>query len=601
VRTLDRKGAGIPSRGNLVLSRALTTCVGAILIAMGDFQARRGLEPSESFFWIGLLVILVPIALALWSPRPTRPQRIGLVLLLGLGLQSVKVLYNTDRMAFYDEFSHLRTAMDISITGHLFGGNPLQPVSAFYPGLEALTSVFADLSGVTLTQAGTVVIVIARIILMLALFMLFERASRSHRIAGAAVMLYAANPGFVFFDAQFSYESLALPLAVVAAALLVARTASHRRISRDRVLLSAVAIAAVVVTHHVTSIALVGLLVGWVLVGRLHRHPNAKERLPVRPAFFAVAAITGWVVLIAPLTISYIAPHLIGGVQQAIQLLFGESTGRTLFEDAAGTTAPLTERIAGFLSVVLILVALPIALWSVRRTHGRSQIAVTLAFVALGYPASLGLRLTSAGAEAAGRLSEFVFIGVAFVIAVWGIRLTLGRMHAIGGRLLTIASTAVFIGGVVVGFAPWERLPFPYRPAADSRSFDPESLSVADWTATVLGSNHVFIADRTNKQLLGTYGHQDPAYDYPALVVLFATVFDDAERQTLATDRIEYALTDRRLNLITPLVGIYVGRDGSVVRTPLDPLAFMKFDSLPAANRIFDSGDIQIFDLTGAR
>jgi hypothetical protein len=151
-RKLDASGVATRSHGSLVASRALTTALGLLSIAIADFRARRGFEPSEPFFWLGLLIIVLPIGLALWSPRPTRRDRIGLVLLLGLGLQFVKVLYNPGNPSFFDEFSHLRTAIDIAVSGHLFLPNPLHPISPYYPGLEALTAVFAAFG--TLPRTG---------------------------------------------------------------------------------------------------------------------------------------------------------------------------------------------------------------------------------------------------------------------------------------------------------------------------------------------------------------------------------------------------------------------------------------------------------------
>jgi hypothetical protein len=593
------RGVATESRESVIASRALTTAFGLLLVAIADFRARRGMEPSEPFFWLGLVVIALPIGLLLWSPRGSRGDRIGLVLLLGLGLELVRVFYNPNRLAFYDEFSHWRTAIDIATSSHLFLPNPLQPISAYYPGLEALTVAFAEISGLSLTEAGVLVIAIGRIVLVLALFMMFERVSRSRRAAGAAVLLYTANPSFVFFDAQFSYESLAVPLAVVAAAVLATRTPSRARTALARALLSGVAIAAVVVTHHVTSFALVALLGIWAVVGRLlGRRAAGKQVTPVTQAVLAAAAAAAWLVLVSPLTVSYVAPHIIGGFEQLIQLMNGESTGRRLFEDATGVPASLVERVVGYIAVFLILVALPVALWSIRRFYGRSPMAIAMGLVALGYPASLGLRLTTAGAEAAGRLSAFVFVGVAFAIAVWGTRVTSSQTNAIPGRLLAIATTAVFVGGVVVGFAPWARLPFPYRPAADSRSVEPEGLTAAAWTAAQLGPHHVFLTDRTNRQLLGTYGYQDPTYTYPALVLLLSPTVSEAGIRTIASNHIEYVLADRRLGFAEPLVGAYrIGRDGGLIRSALDPAAFTKFDVLPAISRVFDSGDIQIFDL----
>jgi hypothetical protein len=601
-RNLDRSGVATRSRESVVALRAITTALGVLSIAIADFRARRGLEPSEPFLWLGLVIIVVPIGLALWSPRPTRRDRVGLVLLLGLGLQSAKVLYSPGNPVFFDEFSHLRTAIDIAVSGHVFQPNPLQPISAYYPGLEALTTVFAGLSGLSLTQAGVLVIGTGRIVLMLALFMLFERASRSHRIAGAAVLLYSANPSFLYFDAQVSYESLALPFAILAFALLAARTSWRGSTARGRGLLAGIVILSVVVIHHVTAFALAGFLIAWVIVGRLRRGAAGTSITPVAHAAFATVAAAAWLLVVSPKTVSYLAPDILGGVQQLIRLIAGESTGRRLFEDAAGGSAPLWERVVGYLAVILILAALPAALWTVRRDYGRMPIAIALAMVALIYPGSLALRLTPQGAETAGRLSEFIFLGIGFTIAVWGARLTSRSKSGLHAGLLAAATAIMFVGGGVIGFAPWARLPFPYRPAADPRSVEPEGLSAAAWTETELGSNHVFVTDRTNRQLLGSYGYQNPLFITAAADLLLSPAFDQAGIRLIASRRIEYVLTDRRLSLAVPLTVSYVIRGemgGRAVTSPLDPAALTKFDTLPATSRVFDSGDIQIFDVKG--
>jgi hypothetical protein len=588
----------------VIASRALTTSLGLISIAIADFRARRGFEPSEPFLWIGLLVIVVPIGLALWSPRPTRRDRIGLVLLLGLGLQLVKVLYSPDRLAFYDEFAHWRTAIDIATSGHLFLPNQLLPISAYYPGLEAITTVFAAMSGLPLDRAGMLIIGLGRLLLVLGLFMLFERTSRSHRVAGAAVLLYTANPSFIYFDAQFSYESLALPLAIVALALLAARTSWRGVTARGRGLLAGIAISAVVVIHHVTSFAVAAFLVAWVTVSRLRRGAAGTSIPPVAHAAFAAGGAAAWLLLVSPQTVSYLAPTILGGLQQLIGLITGESTGRQLFVDTAGGSAPLWERVVGYLAVLLILAGLLAALWTMRRDYGRRPLAIVLALMALIYPGSLALRLTAQGAETAGRLSAFVFLGIAFTIAVWGARLTARPNSGVRSGLLTAASAIVFVGGGVVGFAPWARLPFPYRPAADSRSFDPEGISDAIWMAAELGPHHVILADRTNRQLFGSYGQQDPTYTTAAADVLLSPSLDQVSLRFIASQRIEYVLADRRLSLALPLTkGYVIGTEmgGRPITSPLDPAAFTKFDMLPAASRIFDSGDIQIFDLSGVR
>ena len=53
--------------------------------------------------------------------------------------------------------------------------------------------------------------------MLIGLFLLFRRISGSPRIAGLGTAIYVANANFLIFGAQYSYESLALPLLVVVA------------------------------------------------------------------------------------------------------------------------------------------------------------------------------------------------------------------------------------------------------------------------------------------------------------------------------------------------------------------------------------------------
>jgi hypothetical protein len=582
---------------------AVTSGLGLLLVSVADFGARLGLDLSEALFWMGLVMLVLPVALALWSPRPTRTQRIGVVILLGLGLYGVRICFSPGSFAFYDEFSHWRTVIDINSTGTLFSSNPLNPTSALYPGLESFTSVFASLAGLGVSQAALLVIGAARIVVVVALFLFFERASGSARVAGLAAFIYTASQSYVFFDAQFSYESFALALAATAILALAARSQDNRSTSRRLTIVALLAIAATVVTHHVTSYGLVVFMVLWVLVWRLHPRPARTEAPPIAAAVFGAAAAGAWLLLVAPQTIDYLAPIFRGGLQQVLQLIEGQSGGRPLFTDQAGLEASLAERAVAYFAVLLTLAALPVGLWTILR-HARARpLALTLALVALVYPASLVLRLTTEGVQAGARMSAFAFVGVAFVIANWGASVVIPRISAAPRMLLTAASAIVFAGGVIAGSPPWGRLPYPYRPAADSRSFDAEGIDAAQWAQDHLGPHQVFVADRTNRQLLGTYGDQDMAFQWPSAQILLSTQ-SLAPRQLIAQMYIDYVLVDRRLTAAVPLVNGYVvvGETGGVPYTaPLDPAALAKFDTMSGSSRVFDSGDIQIFDVTGIR
>src|SRR6202011_4990581 len=120
----------------------------------------------------------------------------------------------------YDAMLHSMTADTLLRTQHLFGVNSLLPVSPYYPGLEIVTNALSTISGLNIFQAGTLVIAVARLLMMLSLYMFYEQVTTSSRMAGIAVMIYMTNPHFLFFDAIFSYETLALPIMTFLLAIL---------------------------------------------------------------------------------------------------------------------------------------------------------------------------------------------------------------------------------------------------------------------------------------------------------------------------------------------------------------------------------------------
>src|SRR5438552_4512474 len=183
---------------------------------------------AHPLFWTGLLLMFIPTAARVVSAKPTRQERIGLLTILGIGLYLVKFLQSPVAFILMDESAHWRTLTNILGSGHLFGHNALLPVSPFYPGLEGVTSALASVSGLSPFAAARLLIGVARVIIVVALYLLYERVSGSARVAGIATLLYMGNPGFLFFDTQFAYESLALPLASLVLFALARRARSYR-------------------------------------------------------------------------------------------------------------------------------------------------------------------------------------------------------------------------------------------------------------------------------------------------------------------------------------------------------------------------------------
>jgi hypothetical protein len=104
--------------------------LGAVLIA--DMASRRGhpYEPVSLFFWGGLVLIFVPVALRLLAPDVGRKERLALSVFLGVAFYLVKVLASPHGFTFADEYTHLRSTEDILRTWHLFAFNPLLPTAS---------------------------------------------------------------------------------------------------------------------------------------------------------------------------------------------------------------------------------------------------------------------------------------------------------------------------------------------------------------------------------------------------------------------------------------------------------------------------------------
>jgi len=601
---------------------ALSTAAGLLVASIADARARVSDPSAPNLFWLGLIVIIVPNAVLLIRPGASRLERVGSVLLIGLGLYCVKVLQSPLMFTFFDEFLHTRTVEDIVQTGKLFTPNALLPVSPLYPGMESATSSLMLLGGMTSFQAGVVLLAIARIVFLLGLFLFFEAITGSSRLAGVAALVYMANPSFVFFSAQFGYESFALALAV-----LTLYAVFRRGRAVDPPFVSWVLIVtfglAMVVTHHVTTIILTGFLFVWsgvhllegrrgapglnwssVHVVRAIRNRSYRSPSPLKPALLIGAMAVAWLVLVASTTIGYLAPALEGAVAQVLQLALGQSGPRQLFT-GVGPAAPTWEVATGYISVAIILVLLPWGFFQLVRARQLNSAQVTLAIVALGYPAMQVARLTERGAEISARMMTFIFIAVAYVLAVGLVASVPWRVpRALKLAIPVALLSVVYLGNVVVAVPIWMRLPGPYLVGADPRSVEVESITGAEWVRDNLGPDNRFLADRSNRLLLGTIGQQhlvtvggDRINLRPAF---FATTLGEDELGRLIVGRVRYVLVDRRLSSSLPLVGVYTERGEAAGRrrtTPIPPAALGKYDFIPRVSRLYDSGNLQVYDI----
>jgi hypothetical protein len=624
---------------------SLTSAVGVFLVALAFNMGRVASPWSEPLFWFSLLVLFLPIAWRLFSAGPARRERIALLIVLGIALYFVKFLQYPLYFAYFDEFIHLRTAYDIVASEHLFHPNPILSISPFYPGLEIATSALSSVTGLSLFASGIVLIGVVRLVFVLALYLFYEHISNSVRVAGIATVLYMANPGFLFSDSGFAYESLALALAVFVLFALALRCWGPAGRQRGLTLAIWLGLGVLVITHHMTSYLLIAFLLLWTvtwMVTSFHRNRDQKDQRPSektleassrlslklfsrrlsrgmsRPfqaafqigpggvALLSLVLSAAWLKFTGDLTVGYLTPYLTTAGNQLAQILTGEGTIRRMFYDGSGYVLPLWERVMAYASVALILLGLPFGLFQIWRHHRTNATILALAGGALAYPTSLALRLTLSGAEISERSSEFVFLGVAFVLAIGATKFWLSRARNWRHSVMIIGLVGViFVGQIVTGNGQsWARIPGPYLVVADQRSIEPEGIAAAKWADSYLGSGHRIATDRINMLLMATYGNEwvvvaSNAKVSPSWVFYSPQVGPNVEA-ILRYDRIQYLVVDRRLSTGLPRVGVYF--DGEVPgpslhAKPIDPAALAKFDGVQNVSRVFDSGDIVIYDI----
>jgi len=587
------------SGGQSVADVALLAAIGVLVVAVAFTAGRRGAADTttaHATYWLGQLLVVVPVTVRLLSQRSRpRSEIIRLLLVLAVAEYLVKVCYSPIAFTHPDELQHWRTATDILSAGRLFTDNHALPVSPHYPGLENATAAVVSVTDLTIYIGGLIVIGVAHLAFVVLLFLLFERVAGSSRLAGVAVLVYASSPHFAFFDSLFVYGAMALPF--LAASLLVARRLADGDLGSQRagwMVLGLLAVTATVVTHHITTYTLV-LLFTVIAVTTAVRQGWRAAAWPAAFAAFTAAFTTFWVVVVAPDTPSYLRP--------ATFSLFDALTGRTPPDLGSVTdTRPFGDALLAVVATAALAVLLPIGWRQIWRTRRDDGWAVGFAVASVAWYVLLAGRLLVGGsAEIVGRAETYVYLPVGYVAAV-------ALVHQVGpaarrgsARLITPIMLVLLASGLANGWPPyWERLPGPYTPGGFERSVSPQGVQASLWVSGALGPDNRFASDLANYSLLGTYGNSDAVRNAGPLYRSERLRRSDVD--LIRAQDLRFVMTDERLARMLPPSGRYfpVDKLSDHYTRPLDPLALSKFAYIPGMSRVYDSGDIKIYDLWGA-
>jgi hypothetical protein len=594
----------------------LACAVAVALTAAADALSRTGHSGGSILFWAASALIIGPAGVRLAGTRASVPERAATVVVVGLALYAIKILQNPWQFTYADELLHVHNLQAILSSGRLFQGNSLLPITTRYPGLESVAAAITRAGGISPFAAGCVLIGVARALIMLALYLLYERVSGSARVAGLGALAYTATPTYLFFSAQFSYESLALPLAGVATYAIVSWGQSPSKEARQRWALVILPVAAaVIVTHHVSTYAFVVFLVGLCLA---HTLLSDRRGAPWLISGTVGALMLGWLVFVGTGTVQYLSPVLSNAVDKVLQTLHGDAATRVLFANQTGAEqTPLSEQYVAIAGILLLCLTIAAGLYRIWR-HGRDRpVPMLLAISALLYVATLPLRFIPAAWETASRAGEFLFIGVGLVVGLgltWllerpygrdggrRIRRWLGRALA-GPRRRRVAVgvtlALVFASGVIAGWPASLRMGLPLRVTVGGRTVMPSGYVAVNWSQAMLGTDQRVVAEDADARLFLDDAHQtaftaDGKPDWDTFLSTTAPL-GLPQRALLKSYRVTLVESDRRDISTDIIAGYFFNLKPPALRRAASVNKF----NLPSTNRLFDGGDQVIFGVRG--
>jgi hypothetical protein len=604
----QRATASAPGRHAAARSRlpvsvvALSAAVGVLIVAAADTAGRLGHTSSpwaDRAYWFGQAFILVPTAVRLLSRRMlTASETVAMITVLTIAEYLVTVCYSPAAFTYSDELAHWRSTVNILQTGRLFSVNYQLPISPHYPGLEEVTSALVSVTGLSVFTSGLIVAGVAHLAFIWVLYTLFHYVADSCRVAGVAVLCYCSNPHFESFDSKFLYQVLALPFLGLAL-LAVWRLATKRTTGRrgSWLVLALLAILATVVTHHVTSYVLVATLIILTLAALFTGNPRTAAWTAGLALISAIAEFS-WLKFVAPDTWAYLQPFADSALQSIRTFLAGGHA------EAPPAKGPIGNQIVAAAAVLTVSALLPVGWWRVWRWKRHEPWNVAMAIVSVSWYVTVAVRLTVPdGTELAGRAATFTFVPAAYIaaLAVGHLAGTAVRWQARGvAAAVLVVVLLLMFDGLANGWPPyWERLPGPYLVAGSERSVEPEVITGAKWALAVLGRGNRFATDFGSYSVLGSYGYQNPIRD--VAYVYSSPVFTLSDAARAQAQALRYVWLDRRLSQSLPAAGQYfpVDLNAGKYRQPLSAADLDKFNHLTGVARIYDSGNIVIYELSG--
>lgn len=595
-----------PNRRVPVLPALAVAVLGLVAQTTGYVLGWQGTTAPGVPLWLAGLVLLV-------APFGWLATRRGLGdrawCLLGvafaLGLYASWLLTDPVLATRFDETLHVTTLLDLTEREGLFQRHDMLPVSPFYPGLELATAALHWLTGLPDMACQVGVVVLSRTVLVVALFAGVRRVTRSGRAGYVAVLLYGASPQFYFFNAQFSYQTVAIAMLAAALWLLARAYDAPQRRPWGEILPALACLAALALTHHLTSWLALLTLAGVSVLFALGRE-GRRARITGGVVALALVVVAGWSALVGPTLMSYLGPIFEDAGADIVAIFSGDGPERAPGAGSGGQPTPVGELGIMALSILLWLALLAPACWAAwrRRTLGRSTARYLPLVLAASYPLLHLTRFSAKAGEVGDRVSTFLFLAMAMVVAAW----LAPRLTRLPGRaVLAVGALVVLVlGGTIFGSGPgWQRTTGPYLPAAEQRAIDGETIAVARWFERYAPRDARVGADTTFSRLLTNYADVRMVTAPGGLAgmtpVFIADELGDYETGILVDTGTDFLVVDTRLADREPYGSLFEGSDGYGEQAArLSAAQLAKFEGRPGFDLVLD-GPVRVYDVRGLR
>ena len=572
--------------------------VGVLAVAVGYAMSRAELGGASALYWLGQLLIFgAALSVALHRGLTTRAAQL-MVIAFGVATAFTKWMYSPFVLKFPDELQHLLGTANLMANDAFGAPNRTLAISPQYPGLETIGSVVCRATGMSIDAAGLMLGAVFHVATVCLMFALLRHMTGSLRAGTLAVLAYGCNASFGFFNSMYVYENLSVVFAL--AALLAVMSLARTPHGAPRVLRSvfaALMIVATIVSHHVTAAGLCLALVVFSVIAVRRRGASVAEGgawvLPVALTAGAIGLTLAWFTAIATRTWSYIAPYTVGfvGTSSTPSTPPQPGHGRRLLLPSSAPAAEVGLAAVGLL--VLFLICAVAAVVQYRRTR-RIPVTYLVGAAALG-ALEVGRLVSGRGSEVAGRSAAFVYVPVAAAVGAalfLLLRPFTRRRRAIAGVLLCLG----WVGGILIAWpAWWDRLPGGGLVATQfERGSDPAEIAAARWVARALPADQPIAADLGGLlQITTRAGHVGKAN---AADVFYAPTMSPKVRAQLKAAGIRYVWVNTKMPHTYSLDNKYYGSQNTYTTAPTAG-ELAKFDQTPGVNRVYDNGEIIIYNV----